>query len=178
MKLQRSMHLLAGLAAASLIAACASAPPPAPAAPAAMAVAELPAPNWRKIIQQDKRFAVYISEPAVREGDLAHFRMAYVYMPGEVFHEGREVAWQEYSYATIDCPGDKVKMGPRTRYAPDGAAFGQDDNQEFAWILGGAVVRSKDVYCNNKPWAGMSVVPGGEGWIERERAKIPASDPF
>lgn len=177
MNLQRSAGLLAGFATAGLIAACASAPEAPVSAPAA-AAAELPAPEWRKIIQQDERFAVFISQPAVRDGDLAHFRMVYVYMPGEVFHESREVAWQEYSHATIDCAGDKVKMGPRTRYAPDGAVFGQDDNQEFAWIIGGGVVRSKDVYCNNKPWEGMVVVPGGEGWIERERAKIPGSRPL
>lgn len=177
MNIQRPMKMLAGLAAAGLMAACASAPPPTAPAPVA-AVPDLPAPEWRKIIQQEKRFAVFISEPAVRESGLAHFRMAYVYMPGEVFHEGREVAWQEYSYATINCTEDKVKMGPRTRYAPDGGAFGQDEDQTFAWIIGGAVVRAKDVYCNNKPWEGMEIVPGGDGWIERERAKIPASEPL
>ncbi|MFN4024148.1 MAG: hypothetical protein ACK4MQ_04900 [Hyphomonas sp.] len=178
MNLQRSISMLAGLAVAAGLAGCASAPEAPAAAPSAAPAAELPAPEWRKILQQEERFAVYVSQPAVREGDLAHFRMVYVYMPEEVFLEGREVAWQEYSHVTIDCPGDKVRMGPRTRYAPGGAAFGADNNQEFAWIIGGAVVRSKDVYCNNKPWEGMVVVPGGDGWIERERAKIPGSKPL
>lgn len=178
MSVFRTVQIVAGGAALAIAAACASAPEAPPPAQLAAPAVELPAPNWRKIIQQEKRFAVYISEPAVREGELAHFRMAYVYMPQEVFLNGREVARQEYSHVTINCAEDKVKMGQRTRYAPDGTAFGQDEDQTFAWIIGGAVVRAKDVYCNNKPWEGMEVVPGGAGWIERERAKIPASEPL
>lgn len=175
MTLNPPLKILAGLAVAGFVAACASAPAP-PEAPAAVsAVPDLPAPEWRKIIQQDERFAVFISQPAVREGDLAFFRMVYVYMPDEVSFENRFVAWQEYPYATLDCARDSVRMGQRTRYDFEGSAFGQDEDTAFYPIIGHAVARSRDVICRNEPWDGMDVVAGGAGWVERERAKIPGS---
>lgn len=167
--------LFAGLAATCLIAACASAPEAPPAVVAAKAVPDLPAPEWRKIIQQDERFAVFISQPALREGDLAFFRMVYVYMPDEVSIENRYVAWQEYPYTTLNCAQDTVMMGQRTRYDFEGNAFGQDEDTAFYPIIGHAVARSRDVICKNEPWEGMDVVAGGEGWVERERANIPGS---
>lgn len=166
--------LLAGIAAAGLMAACASAPEPPPPATFS-AVPDLPAPEWRKLIQQDERFAVYISEPAVRDGNLGYFRMVYVYMPEEVFFQGRNVASQEYPYATINCANSSVMMGQRTRYDFDGNAFGQDEDTVFYPIFGHAVSRAEDVICENAPWERMEVVAGGEGWIERERARIPGS---
>lgn len=175
MTLNRPLKMLAGLAVAGLVAACASAPE-APETPVAFsAVPDLPAPEWRKIIQQDERFAVFISQPAVREGDLAYFRMVYVYMPDEVDLDGRYIAWQEYPYATLNCAQDTVKMGQRTRYDFEGNAFGQDEDTAFYPIIGHAVARSRDVICKNEPWEGMDVVAGGKGWVERERAKIPGS---
>lgn len=178
MTLNRPLKMLAGLALAGFIAACASAPE-APEAPAAVtAVPDLPAPEWRKIIQQDERFTVFISQPAVREGDLAFFRMVYVYMPDEVSFENRYVAWQEYPYTTLNCARDSVMMGQRTRYDFDGNAFGRDEDKAFYPIIGHAVARSRDVICKNEPWEGMDVVAGGKGWVERERAKIPGSKPL
>lgn len=174
MTLNRPLKMLAGLAVAGLAAACASAPPPPAPAPLA-AVPDLPAPEWRKIIQQDERFAVFISQPAVREGDLAFFRMVYVYRPDEVSFEGRYVARQEYPYATLNCARDTVKMGQRSRFDFEGNAFGQDEDTAFYPIIGHAVARSRDVICKNEPWQGMEVVSGGKGWVERERARIPGS---
>lgn len=174
MPLNRPLKMLAGFAVAGLLAACASAPPPPAPAPLA-SVPDLPAPEWRKIIQQDERFAVFIAQPAVREGDLAYFRMAYVYRPDEVSFDGRYVAWQEYPYATLNCARDSVKMGQRTRYDFEGNAFGQDEDTGFYPIIGHAVARARDVICKNEPWQGMEVVPGGKGWIERERGRIPGS---
>ena len=50
---------------------------------------------WRKVGQVEQRFAVFVSEPGVREDTRATFRMRFVYRPGEGKHEGKEVAWQE-----------------------------------------------------------------------------------
>jgi hypothetical protein len=93
---------------------------------------------WRKVNQADKRFAVFISEPGVREGALATFRMRFIYMPGEVKHEGKDVAWQEYHAMTVDCAKNTVRVGPRTRYAPDGVTIVSDDDQTFGEIIWGA----------------------------------------
>ncbi len=158
----------------ALAGACASSPEAPPPAVVA-AASDLPATEWRRIIQQEKRFSVYVSDTAVREGDLAHFRLVYVYMPGEIIYEGREVASQEYSHVTLDCAAERVRLGTRTRYAPDGEAFGQDGDQNFAPIMGMAVFRAQEVHCKNTPWAGMNVVPGGADWIARARAAIATS---
>lgn len=167
---------LAAAVAAVFMAACASAP--APEAVVTLAGPELPAPNWRRIVQQEQRFSVYVSEPAVREGDTAKFRMVYVYQPEQVYLAGREVAWQEYSTVTLDCAAERVILGRRTRYDPSGAAFGQDEDNTSAQIMGAAVFRAQEVYCRNKPWEGMNVVPGGAGWMERARAAILTDKPF
>ncbi|MFN7056927.1 hypothetical protein [Hyphomonas sp.] len=170
----RGLMMALGLAAA---AACASSPAAAPAAPGAFA-AEQPGLQWRRIIQTEQRFSVYISEPAVREGDIVRFRMVYVYQPGAVSLYGREVAWQEYDDVRLDCAAERVVMGNRTRYAVNGEAFGQDADNTSAQIIGHAVFRSQDVHCKAKPWTGMNLVSGGPGWIARARAAILEDSPL
>ncbi|MFN3313055.1 MAG: hypothetical protein ACK46Q_06285 [Hyphomonas sp.] len=169
-----TIAVMAAGALTALVAGCVSAPE-APPPVVVAATSDLPATEWRRIIQTEKRFSVYISAPAVREGDLAHFRLVYVYMPGEIIHEGREVASQEYAHVTLDCTAERVRLGTRTRYAPDGTAFGQDGDQNYAPIMGMAVFRAQEVHCKDKPWAGMNVIPGGADWIARARAAIATS---
>ena len=119
---------------------------------------------WRMVNQADKRFAVFVSEPGVREEALATFRMRFVYMPGEVKHEGRDVAWQEYPAMTVDCAKNTVRVGMRTRYAPDGAEIMSDDNQTFSEILvGTAADDAAKAKCKGVLWVGDVVFPEGPG---------------
>ena len=159
-------RLASGLAAATLLAACASMSGD---------------PNlkaWRMVNQADKRFAVFVSEPGLREETLATFRMRFVYMPGEVKHEGKEVAWQEYSAMTVDCAKNTVRVGPRTRYAPDGAAIMSDNDQAFNEILiGTAADDAAKAKCKGVLWVGDVVIPESAGWMEGARAVIASSTP-
>ncbi len=133
---------------------------------------------WRKVNQVDKRFAVFVSEPGVREDTLATFRMRFVYMPGEVKHEGREMAWQEYSAMTVDCAKNTVRVGPRTRYAVDGEAFASDDDQTFGEVLWGTAAddaaKSK---CKGVLWVGNVTFPEGPGWMDEARKHIASTTP-
>lgn len=130
---------------------------------------------WRKVTQTAKRFAVFVSEPgsAAEGGNLQTFRMAYVYMPGEVKHEGKDVAWQEYHAMTVNCATNKVRVGPRTRYAPDGTVIAQDDDQKFGDILWGTAsddaARAK---CKQDYWIGDITIPNGGDWMDAARKHI------
>jgi hypothetical protein len=154
------------LAVATLVSACAS-------------MAGDPALKaWRKVNQADKRFAVFISEPGVREETLATFRMRFVYMPGEVKHEGKEVAWQEYHAMTVDCAKNTVRVGPRTRYAPDGSEIASDDDQKFGEILWGtAADDAAKAKCKGVLWVGDVVIPEGPAWMDEAREHIKSSTP-
>lgn len=133
---------------------------------------------WRKVGQVEQRFAVFVSEPGVREDTLATFRMRFVYMPGEVKHEGKEVAWQEYHAMTIDCAKNTVRLGSRTRYAPGGAEVASDDDQTFDEILAGTsaddAARAK---CRGDFWVGDITFPEGPGWMDDARKHIAATPP-
>ncbi len=133
---------------------------------------------WRKVNQADKRFAVFISEPGAREGALATFRMRFVYMPGEVKHEGKDVAWQEYHAMTVDCAKNTVRVGPRTRYAPDGGTIVSDDDQTFGEILWGtAADDAARAKCKGDVWVGNVTFPEGPGWMDEARRHIAATTP-
>lgn len=133
---------------------------------------------WRKVGQADKRFAVFVSEPGVRDETLSTFRMRFVYMPGEVKHEGQEVAWQEYHAMTVDCAKNMVRVGPRTRYAPTGEVIVTDDDQKFGEILWGTsaddAARAK---CKGDVWIGNVTFPEGPGWMDEARQHIAATTP-
>jgi len=133
---------------------------------------------WRKVGQADKRFAVFVSEPGMREDTLATFRMRFVYMPGEVKHEEQEVAWQEYHAMTVDCAKNTVRVGPRARYAPGGEVIATDDDQTFGEILWGTsaddAARAK---CKGDVWIGDVIFPEGSGWMDEARKHIAATTP-
>ena len=133
---------------------------------------------WRKVGQVEQRFAVFVSEPGVREDTLATFRMRFVYMPGEVKHEGKEVAWQEYPAMTVDCAKNTVRVGMRTRHAPDGAEIMSDDNQTFSEILvGTAADDAAKAKCKGVFWVGDVVFPEGPGWMDAARERIANATP-
>ncbi len=155
----------AGLAGA-LLAACASMPGAEEA-------------GWRKLTQVEKRFAIFMDDPAPEPVDgLATFRLVYIYAPGAVKHEGQDVSWQEYSAMTINCAEDTVKVGPRTRYAPDGSVIASDDVQEFVAIIGPAIVRAADLSCRGVAAPEQVILPDDADWREAARANIAASEPF
>ncbi len=135
--------------------------------------------GWRKVTQTAKRFAVFVNEPGTpREGDLVTFKMRYVYMPGEVKHEDKEVAWQEYHAMTVNCAENTVKVGARTRYAPDGSTLAQDDNQTFDDILWGvAADDAARAKCKQDYWIGNVVIPNGPDWMDEARKHIAATTP-
>jgi hypothetical protein len=133
---------------------------------------------WRKVNQADKRFAVFISEPGAREDALATFRMRFVYMPGEVKHEGKDVAWQEYHAMTVDCAKKTVRVGPRTRHAPDGVTIASDDDQAFGEIIWGtAADDAARAKCKGDVWVGNVTFPEGPGWMDEARRHIAATTP-
>lgn len=135
--------------------------------------------TWRKVTQTAKRFAVFVNEPGpARDGDLATFRLAYVYMPGEVKHEDKEVGWQEYHAMTVDCAKNTVRVGPRTRYAPDGSVITSDDSQEFGEILWGtAADDAARAKCKNDVWIGDVTFPNRPNWMDEARKHIAATEP-
>jgi hypothetical protein len=135
--------------------------------------------GWRKVTQTAKRFAVFVNEPgAPREGDLVTFRMAYVYMSGEVKHEEKEVGWQEYHAMTVNCAANTVKVGARTRYAPDGTVIASDDDQKFGEILWGtAADDAARAKCKQDYWIGNVVIPNGPDWMAEARQHIAQTTP-
>jgi hypothetical protein len=104
--------------------------------------------------------------------------MRFVYMPGEVKHEGKDVAWQEYHAMTVDCAKNTVRVGPRTRYAPGGEEIAADDDQTFDEILFGTsaddAARAK---CKGDFWVGDITFPEGPGWMDEARKHIAATPP-
>ena len=77
-----------------------------------------PTKSWRKISQVEQRFAIFLNEPgSPKTGDLVTFRLAYVYIPGEVTYQNKPVAWQEYAAMTVNCASQQLRAGPRTRYS-------------------------------------------------------------
>ncbi len=147
--------------------ACASAP------------AREEAASWRKLTQVEQRFAIFMDNPATAPVDgLATFRFVFVYAPGAVEHEGREVSWQEYPAMTVNCAEETVKVGPRTRYAPDGSVIMSDDTQYYANIVGPAVLRAAAVSCQGITEPQQVLIPDGPDWREVARAGIASSDPF
>lgn len=165
-KLFGSVLVMAGLA---LTSACAT----------TGASSDPEAQSWRKVTQTANRFAVFINEPGpARDGDLVTFRMVYVYMPGEVKFEEKEVGWQEYHAMTVNCAENTVRTGPRTRYAPDGSVLASDDNQEFSGILWG--VASDDAArakCRQDYWIGDITIPNGASWKDAAREHIAETTP-
>jgi hypothetical protein len=137
------------------------------------------AQDWRKVNQAAKRFAVFISEPGISPGpDLQTFRMVYVYQPGEVKHEEKEVAWQEYHAMTVNCAANTVRVGARTRYAPDGSVIMSDDDQDFDEILWGtAADDAARAKCKKDYWIGDITFPNGPDWMTAARAHIAATTP-
>lgn len=135
--------------------------------------------SWRKVTQTAKRFAIFISEPGpARAGDLVTFRMVYVYMPGEVKFEEKEVGWQEYHAMTVNCADNTVRVGPRTRYAPDGAAIASDDDQTFAEIPWGvATDDAARAKCKQDYWIGDITIPNSPGWMDAARKHIAETTP-
>lgn len=137
-----------------------------------------PAQSWLKLEQVEKRFAIFTNAPVrPAEGGIASFRLVYVYMPETVQHEGKYVGWQEYSAMTVNCEADTVRVGPRTRYAPDGSVMASDDNQEFQPIVGRSIQRVAAIACSGTPLADPVLIRDSRNWIEEARKNIAADDP-
>lgn len=134
--------------------------------------------SWRKVNQTANRFAVFVNEPGPpREGDLVTFKLRYVYMPGEVKHEDKEVGWQEYHAMTVDCAKNTVRVGPRTRYASDGSVIVEDDDQTFSEILWGtAADDAAKAKCKNDVWVGDHTFRNDGDWMDAARKHIAATE--
>ncbi len=135
--------------------------------------------RWRKVGQVQNRFAIFVNEPgAPLDGDTVHFRMVFVYMPGAVKFEEKEVGWQEYSDVTVDCAGNRIRLGPRSRYAPDGAVIASDDDQTLAPInYGTAADDAARAKCKKDYWVGDYTFKDGPAWMEAARKHIAETPP-
>jgi hypothetical protein len=154
------------LMATALLAGCASTPGAGASA------------QWLKLEQVEKRFAIFTNAPvAPAEGGIATFRLLYVYMPETVKFEEKYVGWQEYPAMTVNCEADTVRVGPRTRYAPDGTAMMSDDNQAFVPIMGPSIQKVKAIACDGAPLAVPVLIKDGASWIDAARKHIAATDP-
>lgn len=133
--------------------------------------------TWRKILQVENRFAVFINEPgAPRQGDLVTFRLAYVYAPGEVRYNDQVVDWQEYSAMTLNCATHETKAGPRVRYAPDGKVMLSDDDQEFGPINADtAADAAARVRCTPASEPDAVRIPNGGKWMDAARRHLAAT---
>ncbi len=135
-------------------------------------------PQWLKLEQVERRFAIFTNAPvAAAEGGTATFRLVYVYMPDTVKFEDRPVGWQEYPAMTVNCEADTVRVGPRTRYAPDGTVMMSDDNQEFVPIMGPSIRKVKALACDGAPLTDVVLIRDGAGWIDAARQHIASTDP-
>jgi hypothetical protein len=169
-------RLIAAAFAALAFGACASTP--TPVADAASGPAGDTA-SWRKLLQVEQRFAVFINEPgAPKTGDLVTFRLAYVYMPGQVMFDDREAGWQEYRAMTVDCAKNLVRAGPRTRYAPDGSVMMTDDSQTFDAINYGTAVEAAAIArCRGEFNGPAFSVKDGRNWLAAARKHIAENPP-
>ena len=165
----RKVGLALAMAGACLAASCAT----------TGASGDPEAPSWRKVTQAAKRFAIFINEPGpARDGDLVTFRMVYVYMPGEVKFEEKELGWQEYHAMTVNCADNTVRVGPRTRYAPDGSAVASDDDQTFSEIPWGvATDDAARAKCKQDYWIGDITIPNGPDWMTAARKHTSETTP-
>jgi hypothetical protein len=164
---QRGLALV--LAGASLSASCAT----------TGASGDPDATSWRKVTQAANRFAIFINEPGPdRTGDLVTFRMVYVYMPGEVKFEEKDLGWQEYHAMTVNCADNTVRVGPRTRYAPDGSVVASDDDQTFSEIPWGvATDDAARAKCKQDYWIGDITLPNDSDWMTAARKHIAETTP-
>jgi hypothetical protein len=162
----RSRWAAAGAAlGAALLAGCASVPAGSKA-------------QWLKLEQVEKRFAIFTNAPVVpAEGGIATFRLVYVYMPETVKFEDKYVGWQEYPAVTVNCEADTVRVGPRTRYAPDGSVMMSDDNQTFVPIMGPSIRKVKALACDGAPLSDAVLIKDGADWIGAAREHIAETDP-
>ena len=162
----RSKAALGGaLIAAALLAGCASTTGGASA-------------QWLKLEQVEKRFAIFTNAPvAPAEGGIATFRLVYVYMPETVKFEEKYVGWQEYPAMTVNCEADTVRVGPRTRYAPDGTVMMSDENYEYQPIMGPSIQKVKAIACDGAPLTEPDLIKDGADWIDAARKHIAATDP-
>lgn len=134
-----------------------------------------PTKAWRKIVQVENRFAVFINEPgAARQGDLATFRLAYVYAPGAVRFDDQAVGWQEYAAMTVNCVTREVRPGPRVRYAPDGKVLLSDDDQAFGAINPATVAEAAArARCDApSPSPPATRIPDGRKWMDAARKRL------
>lgn len=168
MRLLHSARRLAVCGVLMVAAACAGTPTPSPQDRG----------GWLKLEQGEKRFAIFTRTPAAPvEDGIASIRLVYVYMPETVQHEGKYVGWQEYPAMAVNCAEDTVKVGPRTRYAPDNSVMMSDDNQEFSPIYGPAIRKAADFSCKGEVPAGAAVVRDKPDWMVEARQLIAATDP-
>jgi hypothetical protein len=129
--------------------------------------------RWLEVTHVENRFNVYVDQANPRMDDQVAFRLVYVYAPDAVKFEGKDVGWQEYPAVVVNCADNKVKLGPRTRHAPDGTLLFQDDDQSFTDInVGTAVEAAARARCEGDRLANAHSVRDGEGWMAEARAHI------
>lgn len=130
--------------------------------------------SWRKVGQVENRFGIFVNEPGpARAGDSVTFRMVFVYAPGAVKFEDKEVGWQEYSAVTVDCTPNRIRLGPRTRHAPDGTVLASDNDQGLAPInYGTAADDAARAKCKGDHWIGDVTFKDGPNWMDYARKHI------
>jgi len=129
--------------------------------------------QWKEVTHVEDRFAVYVDQAQPRNGDTVTFRLMYIYADGKVKWEDKDVGWQEYSAMTVNCTNSQVKLGPRTRHAPDGSLLFSDDEQ--AWVdinPGTAVDSAASARCEGTYPEEAHTVKDRKGWMEEARKHI------
>jgi len=136
--------------------------------------ASAPEPSWSKLLSVENRFAVYLHHPGEpNSGDVARVRLIYVYGTGEVEWEGEEVAWQEYTEMTIDCATNYASLGPRFRYAPDGAQGFADEKREANLIAPGTrTAIAAAAKCEGEFPADTHSIADEPGWMNEARQRL------
>lgn len=137
--------------------------------------------QWKEVTHVEDRFAVYVDQAQPRNGDTVTFRLMYVYSDGQVKWENKAVGWQEYSAMTVNCTNGQVKLGPRTRHAPDGTLLFSDNEQAWVDINPGTAVESAaNARCEGTYPEEAHTVKNREGWMDEARKHIldgaPAKD--
>lgn len=137
-----------------------------------------PAAEWKEVTHVEDRFAVYVDQAKPRSGDTVTFRLMYIYGDGKVQWEGKNVGWQEYSAMTVNCTNSQVKLGPRTRHAPDGTVLFSDNEQ--AWVdinPGTAVENAAKARCEGVWPEEPHIVRDRDGWMTEAREHIAKGPP-
>ncbi len=123
--------------------------------------------GWREIDALPQSVVLVDDGPAIREGDIVTYKIAYVWQAGD--KDSRR--WQVYEAVQSNCTNNLVRLGRRTRWAEDGSVQYQDDSPDWEGIaVGGIADIATKAKCEGKYPENPLVVRGNQDLVATARA--------